>query len=318
MIRFILFIFISYGAGQTVVDDLKNEDQIDFSSLPSEKIKKIAQSKRIFIITRENSNIDQGDFISLIYDGKKTARALVVKVNNVIAGIKILKIHSLSAWNQLVPEREVKIIRGDDSFFLNKKKKLAQKPDDKALIKSEEDLFNKTSLDEDINIFEENPRRHIQGDNIASLGIGRIEGRDSSDTSQSHTHVNGSWAYQFKDNIFGEFLFGQNSIENFPAEGLDTIMSNYTVRLKYTFPTSFHVLFQPYVGFQIINAEAPGLYNDPETPTAQLSREEDRLAGLQKSHFIFGITILKKLVPAWFIRANLGIDLVNLGLSVEF
>ena len=318
MIKFILFVFLSHGFGQTVIDDIAGGDKVDTSSLPTEKIEKISQSKRVFIITRENSNIDQGDFISLIYDGKKVARALVAKVNQTTAGIKILKIHSLSTWNQLAPQIEIKIIRGDDSFFLSKTKKEPKELEDKALIQSEEDLFNKTSLDEDINVFAENPRRHIQGDHIANLSIGRIEGRDNRDASKSHTHVNGSWAYQFKDNLFGEFLFGQNAVQDFPASGLDTIMSNYTVRLKYTFPTSFYILFQPYLGFQIINATSPGLYNDENVSSAELSRDEEQLAGLNKNHFVFGITVLKKLVPAWFIRADLGVDLVNLGLSVEF
>ena len=270
MIKFILyfFIFISHGFAETVIDDLTGTDEIDTSSLPTEVIKKISQSKRVFIITRENSNIDQGDFISLIYNEKKVARALVAKVKKTMAGIKILKIHSLSAWNQLAPKKEIKIIRGDDSFLTSKKKEEPKEPEDKNLIQSEEDLFNKTSLEEDINTFEENPRRHIQGDNITNLSIGRIEGKDSRDVNGSHTHINGSWAYQFKDNFFGEFLFGRNTVRDFPALGLDTVMDNYTLRLKYTFSTSFYMLFQPYLGFQIIDAYAPGLYNDEDVPNA--------------------------------------------------
>ena len=318
MIKFILFIIFSTGLGQTVIDDITGGNEVDTSSLPTERIEKISQSKRIFIITRENSNIDQGDFISLIYNGKKVARALVAKVDNAMAGIKILKIHSLATWSQMAPQKEIKIIRGDDSFFLSKKKDKNNESQDKALIQNEEDLFNKTSLEEDINVFTENPRRHVQGDNIVNMSIGRIEGRDSRDASKSHTHINGSWAYQFRDNIFAEFLFGQNAVNDFPASGLDTIMSNYTLRLKYTFSTSFYMLFQPYVGFQIIDANAPGLYNDENVSTAELSRDEEQLAGLNQNHFIFGVTVLKKLVPAWFIKVDLGLDLVNLGLSVEF
>ena len=319
MTKFIIFHILVFQIswGQSVTEDLLDDENPSFSSLPSEEIVKISQSKRIFIVTKEESAISTGDFISLIYKGSRVARAMVAKESENHAGIKILKIYSLAGWKQLVPGLKIQIIRGDDSGFFSKKR--IKKEDTGTRIETEDDLFNKTSLKDDVGILDQNTNRDIQGDNIASLSVGRIEARNSRGHHKNETHINAAWAYQFWDNVFGEFLFGQNIIRDYPADGLDTRMLNYTLRVKFTFNTSFFALIQPYAGYQVVNSETPGLYNDiSRVSDDDLAEDIKQIEDLEKKRIVFGVSVLKKLVPAWFVKLDLGVDLVNLGLSVEF
>lgn len=117
----------------------------------------------------------------------------------------------------------------------------------------------------------------------------------------------------------GELGAGTNTITDFPSTGIDTRMVNFTGKIKYTFNAPFYSYIMPYAGYQIININSPGAGVDNGESTAEELEQELLLVDdLKKSSVIFGVTVLKRIVPGWFIRADLGTDILNAGLTLEF
>lgn len=319
---------------QNVLDDIEEEDRIDSPassdqapSLVSETIKTISPSKKIFIITNENQTFSKGDFISLLLANKLVCRALVAKTTpEKLSGIKIVKIYNLNLWKQLSLGKEVLVLKGDDSYYTNKEKapekdKTAKSKKDDSKLQSDEDLFNSTSLsgNEDDLSLDENSKRLIKPDNLVSLNIGLIQEKDVDGAKKNYTQINGAWAYQLTDNIWAEAGVGTNTIRDYPSTGLDTRLINIEAKAKYTFAAPFYSYIQPYVGYQAISASSPGAGVADGTLTPdQLAKELQLVQDLKKSGIIFGVTILKRIVPGWFIRADFGTDIINGGLSIEF
>ncbi|OUR92891.1 hypothetical protein A9Q84_20480 [Halobacteriovorax marinus] len=320
----ITFIALSLSASaQSVIEDFNENSESNQipSELVTEKIVRVSNSKRTYIISNENESFSKGDFITLVLNSKLAARAIVAKSINNVAGIKIIKIYSLDLFKLFRTNLEVQVIRGDDSFF-GAKKKEDEESEDTAVIKDEEDLYNETFLEDDLSMETKN-KRSIKTDNIVSINYGLIEGLNNDGSSQRYTHLNGMWMYQFEDNIWAELGYGQNLINDYPSPGLDTKMTNLTLRIKYTVAAPFFSYVQPYLGFQIINATSPNAgVDDPTddvTPSsAELDNEINMVENLKKKNIIFGVTVLKRLVPGWFIRADLGSDIINFGFSLEF
>jgi hypothetical protein len=52
--------------------------------------------------------------------------------------------------------------------------------------------------------------------------------------------------------------------------------------------------------------------------TALVFNPKDTADNLKKSGPVFGITVLRRLVPGWFIKGDLGNDIINLGFAIEF
>ncbi len=318
------------AVAQNVLDDIEvteRGDPADTSGdappLAKERILKISESKKIFLLSNESQTFGKGDFISLLLNAKLAVRALVAKTTDGnVAGIKITKIYSVNLWNTLKNGMEIQVLKGDDSYFTLKEKKAEIGGDEKApsKIQEEEDLYNSTKLEDDDLSLEENKNRLIKPDNILALNIGYIEGKDNDGEAQRYLQMNGSWAYQLVDNVWGEMQLGTNVINDFPGTGLDTRLINITVRGKYTFAAPFYSYFQPYVGYQIIRADAPGAGVDDGRGfnATQLSAETDLVDDSSKSRMIFGVTALKRIVPGWFLRADLGLDIISAGLALEF
>lgn len=303
---------------QSFVDDFDDTASVEevASDLPTEKVEKISASGRIFIITNTNQSFSKGDFISLIKFNKLVTRALVAKDTNGIAGIKILKTYSLDLFKDLRVGDEVKVLRGDDSFFKVKKKEETET----SKINEEEDLYNEDLITEDDLDLNENKNRAIKTDNIISASLGFLDTIDKDQNSIRLNQFNASWAYQFDDNIWGEVLYGEGTQKNFPDDGLGTKITNLTVRGKYTFAGPMFTYFQPYAGFQIINADSPGA-GQPDaqkTDPVALQKELDLVDSLKEKRVIFGVTVLKRLVPGWFMRGDFGNDMLNVGFSLEF
>ena len=162
----------------TVIDELMGESGVgpDDVTIVQERILKISVSGKIFLISNDNSSYGQGDFISLIYQDNLVARALVVKVQGAVSGIKIIKIYSLPYWKQLMVGLEVQVLRGDDSYF-NKGKSENNQEDDfgGVRISSEEDLFDDTAITGEFED-DEDADRAIKTDNIITGCYGLIEG----------------------------------------------------------------------------------------------------------------------------------------------
>lgn len=317
---------IPMAYAQNVLDDIEEEDRTDTSSterapnLVSETIKVIAPSKKIFILTNNNKSYSKGDFISLLMGNKLVCRALVAKTTEEeLSGIKIVKIYNVNLWKQLAVGKEVLVLKGDDSYYSNLEK--APKEDKKVIskVQDEEDLYNSTTLNDDDLSLEETSKRLIKTDNLISAGVGLLSGKDSDGNSTRYAHINGSWGYQLSDNVWGELGVGTNTVTDYPSVGIDTRLVNFTGKLKYTFNAPFYSYFMPYIGYQIISTDSPGagVADNVKTPP-QLEQELLDVESLKKSTVIFGITVLKRIVPGWFIRVDLGSDIINGGLTLEF
>lgn len=317
---------------QNVLDDIEEEDRTETASneqapaLVSETIKVIAPSKKIFILTNENQSFSKGDFISLLLTNKLVCRALVAKTTDQkLSGIKIVKIYNLNLWKQLVTGKEVLVLKGDDSYYINKEKAPEKKVNtndkkDEFKVQTDEDLFNSTSLgNEDDLSMDENSKRLIKPDNLISVNVGLLQGKDIDGASKRYTHFNADWGYQLSDNIWAEAGLGTNTIRDYPTTSLDTRLINITVKGKYTFSAPFYSYLQPYVGYQTILAQSPSAGQNPDNnPAIDTAKEIQMVDSLKKSSVIFGVTILKRIVPGWFIRADFGSDIINGGLSLEF
>lgn len=315
--------FCSNLYAQDLVDDLGGGDD-ELASIPglvTERIQRISDSKKIFILTNSSQAFTKGDFISLITGNKLTARALVAKDSEGLSGIKILKIYSLERWGKLETGREVQVLRGDDSYFINELKKAQEAKEkgdseDTTAFDEGEDLFEETDLLEDNLSLEENKNRAIKTDNLIFAYYGYIAGQNTDGSSASYGMFSGSWGYQITDNIWGEATLGQTLIPDYPAGGVDTVMTMYSLKFKYTIAGPFFTYIQPYLGYQVINAESPGAGDGVSGAEAQ--KELDLVEDLNKNTLIFGVSVLKRLVPGWFARADLGTDTMAVGLGLEF
>ncbi len=312
---------LSYNTfAQSVINDLGvGTNSLALPDMATETIQRISGSKRIFIITNNSSTFAKGDFVTLVKGTKRALRAVVAKNENGIAGIKILKIYSLSLWNQLRSGNDIQVLRGDDSFF-NVPTSTASDNVPRELIKAEADLFDETTVLEDDSLsFDDNTKRVLKNDNIISLSLGFVDAGTEGRVSQP----NGAWSFQVEDNIWLEASYGQGVVKGFPSltGDIDTKITNFSIRAKYAITAPFNSYVLPYIGYQIVGASSPGAGEQDEAQTrtdAELQQELDDVEALKKSGPVFGVTALKRLVPGWFVRADLGSDLLAIGFSLEF
>ena len=304
---------------QSLVDDANLSSSVEATNTFTETIKIISSSKKIFILSNNNQQLGPGDFVSLALDNKLAARALVAKTHQGQVGVKILKIYSLAQWGKLRRNQEVQIVKGDDTGF-EKKPVMASGPtDNTSKIKSEDDLYTgDITVEDDLTGFDENKNRHIKPDNIVAVTGAFFEAAETEDRGgKIRTNEFGiSWAYQFADNYFLEGLYGRALIDNFPADGTQTLANHLTARLKYNIKGPLYTFFMPYVGFHTYTISSP---DAGKTDNEIVNRLQlDAVENLKKSGPVFGVTILRRLVPGWFIKADLGSEIINVGFAIEF
>ncbi|RLA65070.1 MAG: hypothetical protein DRQ88_02565 [Epsilonproteobacteria bacterium] len=299
------------------MDSLSEEEQLDndVTSLISERIEKISPNRKIFIISNENQSFAQGDFISLLIKHKLVSRALVAKTTDSIAGIKILKIYNLSLWKKIQSGREVQILRGDDSYY--QKRERRKKQGLLGVEEPEEDLFDKTIISEDL-LEDDNNEGIFDTNHMLSLSIGWFEGLNSGAQAEKYSQLSIQYQYQAWKNLFVGIDFGSNVIKDFPSGGLDTRYFNITPKVKYTFEVFWGLILQPYVGWQILMADSPGAgEDDEETNQDQLQYEVDLVNKSEKSTIAVGITVIQPIVPGWNLKADLGMDILSIGVGLE-
>jgi hypothetical protein len=314
-----LILTLSFSAlAQSLVEDANlNSSSSGAENVFNETIKIISNSKKIFILSNNNQQLGPGDFISLALDNNLAARAVVAKVHQGQVGIKILKIYSLSYWGKLRRNQEVQVVKGDDSLF--GKKPVNKDNESEGKIKSEEDLYTGDVVVEDESgIFDENKNRHIKPDNVVAV-TGAIFDAAEVESRGGIVRTNEfgiSWAYQFSDNYFVEGLYGRALLDNFPGDGTQTLVNHLTARLKYNIKGPLYTFFMPYVGFHSYSVSSP----DAGKTNNSVTNEEQLVAidNLKKSGPVFGITAMRRLVPGWFIKADLGSDILNVGFAIEF
>lgn len=316
---YLILIISLPAAAQSLVEDANlSTAPVGSENTFSETIKIISNSKKIFILTNNNQQLGPGDFISLALENNLAARAVVAKTHQGQVGIKILKIYSLTQWGKLRRNQEVQIVKGDDSYF---GKKPEAKVDETPLakIKTEEDLYTgDVIVEDDVGIFDENKNRHIKPDNLVALTGAFFEAAEvESRGGKVRTNEFGvSWAFQFADNYFLEGLYGRALLDNFPGDGSQTLANHLTARLKYNIKGPLYTFFMPYIGFHSYTISSPdaGKTGSPTTDDEQLKAVD----ALKKSGPVAGVTVLRRLVPGWFIKADLGSDIINLGFAIEF
>lgn len=327
MFKQIIFLLIAISAfnsySQNLVDDLSApvSQSSAYDELFTEYVKIIGNSRRIFIMTNENGRLNKGDFFSIVVNDKLTARALVAKNQENLIGIKILRIDSLANWARVRKGLAVQVLKGDDTAFKNKQNLPKDAKDNEPKLKSEEDLFSSNVLIEDIDL-EENKDRVLKTDNIisASLGYFSAQGTDSN-SSNSFQMPNAQWAYQIADNIWVEGLFGRSLMTDYPGPLIETLVTNFTVRLKYTFKAPLYSFIKPYLGYQMFNVSSPEAGQDFVGRTLseeERSKELGLVRDLKRNQVVFGVTVLRRLVPGWFIRGDFGTDIMSLGFAIEF
>lgn len=320
----ILFILVSLSfsnelKAQTLVDDANLSMTPESSNSFSETIKIISPSKKIFILSNNNQQLGPGDFISLAFEDKLAARAIVAKTHQGQVGIKIVKIYSLSQWAKLRRNLEVQIIKGDDSTFEKKPTATTATVEDKTKIKTEEDLYNaETVVEDEINVLDETKARHIKPDNIVSVSGSYLYADEikSKGGRLRGTELGASWAFQFIDNYFFEAFYGRATFNSFPNDGKSTLVNHFIGRLKYNVKGPLYTFIMPYVGYQSFTVSSPDA-GDAQNPALD-SEELKAVNNLKKSGPVVGVTVLRRLVPGWFVKGNLGTDLIDLGFAIEF
>ncbi len=310
LLYFALLLIPGQGFAQSVIQEISSySNGPETSELFVEKIKTISNSKRIFILTNENKLIQKGDFVSILIEGNLVTRALVAKATEERVGIKMLKIYSLALWRQLRRGLDIQIIRGDDSYYrkaMAKKQNVKKSDEAFPSITEEEDLFNNKLIGE----VDDEKKRVLPNDNLVGVSYGFYSAKNSDGGNQNYGHWGLTWAYQASANIFVEGLFGYSSMSQFPASGVNSTLTNLTARLKYTFALPLYSYAQPYVGFQNTTIAT--------STDSLLDSEAQLVSDSENTGIILGVTFLRRLVPGWFVKADLGTDLINVGFSVEF
>lgn len=320
---FIALFFMADSRAQNLVNDLSSpiSQSSAYDELFTEYIKIIGNSRRIFIMTNENGRLHKGDFFSIVVNDKLTARALVAKNKDSMIGVKILRIDSLANWARIRKGLAVQVLKGDDSAFKARQTK-PKVVDKEPKLKGEEDLFSSNVLLDDIDL-DDNKNRVLKTDNIVSAQLGYFSATAASGSGEeSFQMVSGQWAYQIADDIWLEGVFGRSLLSEYPGPLIETLVTGFTVRFKYTFKAPLYSFIQPYIGYQMFNVSSPEAGTDIVGRTSlsdeQKALELELVRELKKNEFVFGVTLLRRLVPGWFVRADLGTDIMSLGFAIEF
>lgn len=303
-----IILFLSTNCfSQSIVDAFSDSQEITTpANLVNEDIIRISESRRIIILTNSQDSYAKGDFITILIDEKPICRALVAKTTGQISATKITKIYSLDIFNSLRKGMTVQILRGDDSYYRLQKDAPSK---DEFKIEGEDELFDETTiLSEDMGD-DERKGQIIKNDNLLSFGIGLVDGYDEAQKPSKNSQMNIAYAYQINTNIWVEGFYGTNQIKGFPNEDIDTVIYNMTLRLKYAVEAPFNSVIMPYFGYQSISADSPG---------TQSKEEITQVDTLKQSRPIFGVTLMRRIVPGWFFKANFGMDILNGGLALEF
>jgi hypothetical protein len=318
-ITFLCASFVSYG--QDIAEELAtpvssgdgNSEQF------TEYIKIIGNSKKIFVMTNNNASLNAGDFITFIYDKKCTARALVAKNHKELIGVKIMKIYSLMQWARLKKGLGLQILKGDDNYYCGKKKKIVKNEND---VKTGDEIFKESSVYKEPGgpDLTDYAARNLKTDHLFGGSLGMINSLDASGAETKYFNWNANYAYQFMDNLYLEGLLGQTSISQFPSTSKTTSIFNVEARLKYNFKTPYYTFIMPYMGFlyKMVNSPTAGQSSGSGQSASDLNAELTLISSMQGYNFVFGVTILRRLVPGWFIKADLSLDLMSAGFAIEF
>ena len=322
----LFFINTSYLYAQDLLDDASSEVTIgDNADTFTETINIISRSGKVFILSNSNQLLGKGDFVTIsIKEKGPVARAVVAKSHDGQAGIKVLKVYSLSRWKMITKGLSVDVLKGDDSSLFTPKKTEEERIVDDSKIESEEDLFNEKALiNEDLADFYKDSRI-IKPDNIVTIAYNQFIFIDEKTGDPfGGNQFNAAWAYQFSDNYWVEALVGSTTVNSYPVTSSQTLITNFTARFKYSIKAPLYSYFFPYIGFQSISVSSPDAgKTDQSTTQDEADKELETIEEIERTDIIAGVTVLRRLVPGWFLKADLGTDfgstIINVGFGIEF
>jgi hypothetical protein len=319
---------------------------IDFrgEELFTEKILLIGSSKTIFILSNDSQKLTKGDFITLILENRLGLRALVAKVKDNRAGIKVLKLYDPDIWSKLSKNTAIQILIGDDSKFKKNKSPEENAKEDKEDLKSigldandNVDTLFKEEDDGSVRTKEIDDKhgRTLETNHIVGFGWGLFNTQTAlnqdgtfNEGKSNYNDYNFSYAYQISDNIYLEGMFNYTTMGEFPARGLNTSISSLALRAKYVFELPAYFYVMPFLGMRYSKIKSPDAgVQDISSPVSQLQLNNEIFAvedALKKQlEFVGGATLLRRFVPGWYLKADLEISQVkqirwHIGLCVEF
>lgn len=307
---------------QDLVTDILNENPFTTPKAFTESIEMISRSKRIFILSNTNQLLNKGDYITLVLNEKDpVARAIVAKNSEGRSGIKILRIYSLKRWSLMQRNLDVGIVKGDDSrLFVKEDKKELKKeenPQEDLKIDSEQDLYSLADMSD--TDFEDQSKRHIKPDNLVSLSWRPYTIRNTiSNQDIISNQINLAWGYQFSDNFWAEGTYGFARFDDFPATKVQTVITELSARIKYAIKAPLYTYFFPFVGYQTVNVDSPKAADLSVLTVEEAQRESELINSLKESDLLFGATMLRRLVPGWFVKLELDNNGYNVGVAIEF
>ncbi len=320
-------VFLSvYTYSQSILDEFEDVDESSSEvsyDLTEEKVIKHSLSRRIFLITNDNTSFGQGDFITMLIQKKPVVRGLIAKLTGGGSAFKVTKVYSTELFKALVPGLTVEIIRGDDSFYrLKKKEEKAETPE--SVIQDEEDLFDEDSLLEDDFNDENKVKAEVRSDNLLGFGVAYFN-YNGVDGAELQFQL--QYGYKLFKDLWFEGNFGYSIIRDYPSVGqgvsnIDTTIYIAQARIKYAFKGPFFTIIMPYLGYQLpLSVDSPGAGEqaaDGSQSDTQLASELTAVENLKASEIVLGVTVLRKLVPGWYIRLEAGTDGAAGGLVLEF
>ncbi len=317
-VNFFYFVLLTSSPSlfsQSLVDELETTTPTAQRGLNdntfTEEIVVVSKSKRIFILTNKNQSLEPGDFVTMLVGDRKIVRGLIAKSREGKSAFKVLKSYNDRAKSRLKRGMSVQLFRGDESLLTENEE---TKPE--LRINNEADLFSDNVLFE-----EEAPKKKtssIKNNNLIQSSIGLIQGIDNNGDAAFYNHFALSWSYRLKEFVWFESIFGYSTAKRFPSPDISTDLFNLTVRAKYTYELPFFSYLQPYAGLQIVIANSPEAGSGPLVSAAQANRELDLVDDIGKIAPALGVTYLKRLVPSWFVTVNMGLDLISVGLAIEY
>jgi hypothetical protein len=283
--------------------------------MKKESILRVSPYKKVFVISNDSSYLNEGDYFSIYINKFFIGRFLAVKIKKSYIGIKIVNLQNQEIYNQLQAGTKINIHKGDNQLKLQEDDLSIKKKIDNSLDTEIVSVQNILDEADDLTV-EDERKRAIRTDNIITYSYGQINSLSNENSKKSYPHWNGQWAHQFFDNTWLELCYGQSSMKDFPSRGASSTLNQILLRGKYTIEAPLNSYLQPYAGIRYVTISSP---SPPEEMSDEEKKSESELTKkAEKKDLIFGVTLLKRLVPGWFAKADLGLDTLSIGISCEF
>lgn len=166
----------------------------------------------------------------------------------------------------------------------------------------EKDLEN-LKLGKSLKFFPKGRKQDINRKNLIHTQISTIRLIDSQGVSATKGNFELSYSYQYHPNRWVEGSFGYGVFNDFPSNGLETQLIDFTLRGLVTYQLPAYFFFAPFLGVQIprVNSPDAGVQPSGTTISAETLAEEERLIDkLSQIKLLSGVRAYRRFVPGWF------------------